>query len=441
MPHAACVTQHEAVLVGAFRRAADSAYAAVADPAEGTVLTVARAAADAVAALGPGHEPRRPRHRGGRRRRRGAGPHARAARGRWPAPGSSTPAARGLVVILDALVETVTGVRRDPGPSALPHPARDVGDDMRRGRRRVRGDVPPRRRGGRRCTRLRSRLAELGDSRRGRRRRRALERPRAHRRRRRGDRGRHRGRTTAPDPGHRPAPARPAERRRPSGPRGRAVVAVAHGPGTAALLEATGATVVRAHGQRRAVDRRDPRRRRTAPAPTRSCCCPASPTSARWPRRRPSRPARDGHARLGRADPLDRADARRRRRARRETRRSRTTSSSMTRAAGGHEVRRRLGRLARGGDERGPLPRRRRARHRRAATSSRSATPSRTSRSACSAGCSSTGGELVTLVRGDEADEAARHAVARRLRREHHGVEVVVYDGGQPFWPLILGVE
>ena len=29
---------------------------------------------------------------------------------------------RGLVVILDALVETVTGIRRDPGPSALPIP-------------------------------------------------------------------------------------------------------------------------------------------------------------------------------------------------------------------------------------------------------------------------------------------------------------------------------
>ena len=54
----------------------------------------------------------------------------------------------------------------------------------------------------------------------------------------------------------------------------------------------------------------------------------------------------------------------------------------------------------------------------------------------------STGGELVTLVRGDEADEDARRRRSRgALRREHHGVEVVVYDGGQPFWPLILGVE
>jgi hypothetical protein len=53
----------------------------------------------------------------------------------------------------------------------------------------------------------------------------------------------------------------------------------------------------------------------------------------------------------------------------------------------------------------------------------------------------STGGELVTVVRGTEADQAVADGVARRARREHPGVEVVTYDGGQPFWPLILGVE
>ncbi len=52
-----------------------------------------------------------------------------------------------------------------------------------------------------------------------------------------------------------------------------------------------------------------------------------------------------------------------------------------------------------------------------------------------------TGGELVTVVRGDEADEALAAAVAKRARREHHGTEVVVFEGGQPHWPLILGVE
>mgnify|MGYP003348028227 CR=1 FL=1 len=42
---------HHELLVTAFRRAADSAYAAVAVPREGTVLSVARAAADAVEQL------------------------------------------------------------------------------------------------------------------------------------------------------------------------------------------------------------------------------------------------------------------------------------------------------------------------------------------------------------------------------------------------------
>ena len=53
----------------------------------------------------------------------------------------------------------------------------------------------------------------------------------------------------------------------------------------------------------------------------------------------------------------------------------------------------------------------------------------------------STGGELVTIVRGEDADDTMTSTVARRLRRAYPGVEVVVYDGGQPFWPLIVGVE
>jgi len=53
----------------------------------------------------------------------------------------------------------------------------------------------------------------------------------------------------------------------------------------------------------------------------------------------------------------------------------------------------------------------------------------------------STGGELVTLVRGDEVDDAVVDTVRRRVRREQPGVEVQVYDGGQPYWPLIVGVE
>jgi dihydroxyacetone kinase-like predicted kinase len=51
------------------------------------------------------------------------------------------------------------------------------------------------------------------------------------------------------------------------------------------------------------------------------------------------------------------------------------------------------------------------------------------------------GGELVTLVCGDECADTAAATISRRLRREHAGVEVVVFDGGQPLWPLIVGVE
>jgi hypothetical protein len=51
------------------------------------------------------------------------------------------------------------------------------------------------------------------------------------------------------------------------------------------------------------------------------------------------------------------------------------------------------------------------------------------------------GGELVTLVRGLEADDALVEAVGASLRRDHPAAEVVVYEGGQPLWPLIVGVE
>ncbi len=53
------------------------------------------------------------------------------------------------------------------------------------------------------------------------------------------------------------------------------------------------------------------------------------------------------------------------------------------------------------------------------------------------------GGELVTLVTGGRRDAARRagRRVRRRLRRDHPGVDLVVYDGGQPHWPLIVGVE
>ena len=51
------------------------------------------------------------------------------------------------------------------------------------------------------------------------------------------------------------------------------------------------------------------------------------------------------------------------------------------------------------------------------------------------------GGELVTLVWGANSGDPLRTAVRNYVRTEHIDLEVVEYDGGQPLWPLILGVE
>jgi hypothetical protein len=50
------------------------------------------------------------------------------------------------------------------------------------------------------------------------------------------------------------------------------------------------------------------------------------------------------------------------------------------------------------------------------------------------------GGELVTVVAGADGQGLAR-AVAAYLASEHPTVDVVVYDGGQERYPLLLGVE
>ncbi|MEO8106440.1 MAG: DAK2 domain-containing protein [Actinomycetes bacterium] len=53
------------------------------------------------------------------------------------------------------------------------------------------------------------------------------------------------------------------------------------------------------------------------------------------------------------------------------------------------------------------------------------------------------GGELVTLICGDApfSGRPAADAVRRHLHRTRLDVEVVVYDGGQPHYPLFIGVE
>ena len=51
------------------------------------------------------------------------------------------------------------------------------------------------------------------------------------------------------------------------------------------------------------------------------------------------------------------------------------------------------------------------------------------------------GGELVTVVTGEEAPEGVAERLAEQVERAHPAVEVVSYAGGQPHYPLLLSVE
>ena len=51
------------------------------------------------------------------------------------------------------------------------------------------------------------------------------------------------------------------------------------------------------------------------------------------------------------------------------------------------------------------------------------------------------GGELVTLVFGSEASEDLRTDLPIWIEQQFPFIELVTYDGGQPLWPVILGVE
>jgi DAK2 domain fusion protein YloV len=53
----------------------------------------------------------------------------------------------------------------------------------------------------------------------------------------------------------------------------------------------------------------------------------------------------------------------------------------------------------------------------------------------------SSGGDLVTLVPGADAPPDIARRLLERLSGEHRGVETAVVDGGQPGWPLLVGVE
>jgi DAK2 domain fusion protein YloV len=51
------------------------------------------------------------------------------------------------------------------------------------------------------------------------------------------------------------------------------------------------------------------------------------------------------------------------------------------------------------------------------------------------------GGELVTIVFGSDMTDDVRESFPRWIESRYPLVDVVVYDGGQPLWPMILGVE
>lgn len=50
------------------------------------------------------------------------------------------------------------------------------------------------------------------------------------------------------------------------------------------------------------------------------------------------------------------------------------------------------------------------------------------------------GGEMVTVVSGEDGEDLAR-ACAAEIERDHRGVDVVVHHGGQSRYPLLVGVE
>jgi dihydroxyacetone kinase-like predicted kinase len=51
------------------------------------------------------------------------------------------------------------------------------------------------------------------------------------------------------------------------------------------------------------------------------------------------------------------------------------------------------------------------------------------------------GGELVTVVTGEQAAEGVADRLGEQVEKAHPAVEVVSYAGGQPHYPLLLSVE
>ena len=51
------------------------------------------------------------------------------------------------------------------------------------------------------------------------------------------------------------------------------------------------------------------------------------------------------------------------------------------------------------------------------------------------------GGELLTVVTGEGADEQWLASITAEVAEENPDVEVESVRGGQPLWPLIIGLE
>ena len=202
-------------------------------------------------------------------------------------PASSTPAAAGSCVILDAAETALTGSRPTPVEARTRTPAhpgrRCPTDDLTAGRAGLRGDVPPRRRGRphrRRCAAgpgAARRLAGRG------RRRGAVERPRPRRRRRRRDRGRASRPAARTGSGSPTSPSRSTRARASTPTSARAAGSSRSPPGRAWRSCSRRPAPSSSHGGpgRRPSHRHAPRRDRATAAPPRSSCCPTTPTRSR----------------------------------------------------------------------------------------------------------------------------------------------------------------
>jgi dihydroxyacetone kinase-like predicted kinase len=53
----------------------------------------------------------------------------------------------------------------------------------------------------------------------------------------------------------------------------------------------------------------------------------------------------------------------------------------------------------------------------------------------------SAGGELLTVVRGLDADDDLAADLSARVRERFRTLDIDIVDGGQPRYPLLLGLE